>query len=302
MIKNGNSNFFKNPLGVIGIFLVLTEAIASFVITKSNLIEYQNNILIAFIVIFPFIVLIVFYDLVTKHHEKLYSPSDFKDEKNFVSTYNSYTQTSEISESSNIDMEQNARLNTIENEISVSNENFLNLMKYIKQFLDNSNHLSINDSDKDYFREIQTKNMEMTNAYIEPTIYVSNTKESNHLVNMLRNSGYDAHIYYKNFSRTTQPLLISQEAIWLGKNVPVEIAINVIRIAKEHYSHLKYIEVSGNHGEPNYVKYQIFIGGATTTATDRHLKPLKNSDFEQLYKITDLQILHNFINQFKEIS
>ena len=37
-------NFFKNPIGVIGIFLVLTEAIASTVIVKSNLNDFQNTI------------------------------------------------------------------------------------------------------------------------------------------------------------------------------------------------------------------------------------------------------------------
>ena len=80
------SNFFKNPIGVIGIFLVLTEAIASMVIVKSSLKDIQNTILVLFIVLFPCLVLFVFYLLVTKHHEKLYSPSDYKDEKNFVNT------------------------------------------------------------------------------------------------------------------------------------------------------------------------------------------------------------------------
>jgi len=85
-------NFFKNPIGVIGIFLVLTEAIASMVIVKSSLDSVQNTILVLFIVLFPCLVLFVFYLLVTRHHEKLYSPSDYKDEKNFVNTYLSINQ------------------------------------------------------------------------------------------------------------------------------------------------------------------------------------------------------------------
>ena len=86
------NNFLKNPIGVIGIFLVLTEAIASTVIVKSNLNDMQNTILVIFVVAFPCLVLVVLYILVTRHHEKLYSPSDYKDEKNFVNTYNNATQ------------------------------------------------------------------------------------------------------------------------------------------------------------------------------------------------------------------
>ena len=67
------SNFFKNPIGVIGVFLVLVEAIASIVIVQSTLEKSQNTILVWFIVLFPCLVLGVFYLLVTKHHEKLYS-------------------------------------------------------------------------------------------------------------------------------------------------------------------------------------------------------------------------------------
>ena len=77
---------FNNPIGVIGAFLVLTEAIASTVIVNSKLNDIQNTILVIFIVLFPCLVLGIFYLLVTKHHEKLYSPSDYKDERNFVNT------------------------------------------------------------------------------------------------------------------------------------------------------------------------------------------------------------------------
>ena len=96
--KEINSNFLKNPIGVIGFFLVLVEAIASLVVANSNLCAYQNTILVLFIVIFPCIVLRVFYMLVTEHHEKLYSPSDYRNDDNFLQTkykYNSMTQKNE---------------------------------------------------------------------------------------------------------------------------------------------------------------------------------------------------------------
>jgi len=53
--------------------LVLVEAIASIVIVQSRLEKSQNTILVWFIILFPCFGLGVFYLLVTRHHEKLYS-------------------------------------------------------------------------------------------------------------------------------------------------------------------------------------------------------------------------------------
>ena len=74
----------------------MVEGIASFVIVQSMLEKNQNTILVWFIVLFPCLVLVVFYLLVTKHHEKLYSPSDYRDEQNFMKSYNNTTRTDEI--------------------------------------------------------------------------------------------------------------------------------------------------------------------------------------------------------------
>ena len=77
------------------------------------------------------------------------------------------------------------------------------------------------------------------------------------------------------------------------------MAVAVIHIAKEFYPHLKYIELSGiNDNTPSYVKHQIFIGGATSTAKHRKLKPLRPEDFEKLYRITSQQELRLFIRGF----
>lgn len=81
-------SFFNNPLGIIGMFLVLTEGIAAFVITQSQLEFTLNLILVIFIVLFPVLTLCCFVYLVIKHHKKLYGPSDYKDEANFLTTFN----------------------------------------------------------------------------------------------------------------------------------------------------------------------------------------------------------------------
>ncbi|GGH86880.1 hypothetical protein JOD43_003718 [Pullulanibacillus pueri] len=75
----------KNPLGIIALFISLIYAIASLVLTVSTsaLSKNQNWVLVLFIVLFPLIVLSAFIYLVVYHHQKLYGPSDFRDENNF---------------------------------------------------------------------------------------------------------------------------------------------------------------------------------------------------------------------------
>ena len=76
----------RNPLGVIGLFLVLVYGLASLVLgLGSSSFESRERLpLILFLVLFPCVVLFAFYRLVSKHHKKLYAPSDFRDERHFV--------------------------------------------------------------------------------------------------------------------------------------------------------------------------------------------------------------------------
>jgi len=77
----------KNPLGIIALFVSLIYGFACLVLSSSihNLNGAEERLpLIWFIIIFPIFILIMFTYLVMKHHTKLYAPSDYKDEKNFV--------------------------------------------------------------------------------------------------------------------------------------------------------------------------------------------------------------------------
>ncbi|MBA2858287.1 putative transcriptional regulator [Methanococcus maripaludis] len=78
----------KNPLGIIGLFITLVYGLGALVTISPNLEGYQRSWLIIFIIIFPFVILGVFYRLVTKYHDKLYAPSDFQNEEHFVNLVN----------------------------------------------------------------------------------------------------------------------------------------------------------------------------------------------------------------------
>lgn len=75
----------RNPLWIIGLFIVLVYGIAAllFGVSSTNLQPNERLPLIYFLVIFPVIVLIAFYNLVSKHHFKLYAPLDFLDKEGF---------------------------------------------------------------------------------------------------------------------------------------------------------------------------------------------------------------------------
>ncbi len=75
----------RNPLGIIALFIVMVYGFAALTLSFSGEIESSERIiLVLFMVIFPVLVLSVFTWLVVFHSPKLFSPSDFRDEGNYV--------------------------------------------------------------------------------------------------------------------------------------------------------------------------------------------------------------------------
>lgn len=75
----------RNPLGIIALFIVLVYGFASMVTAFAGSFTPPERLpLIYFLIFFPVLVLAVFAWLVSKHPGKLFAPSDFKDEDNYV--------------------------------------------------------------------------------------------------------------------------------------------------------------------------------------------------------------------------
>jgi len=75
----------RNPLGIIALFIVLVYGFASLVAALAGSFTAAERLpLIYFLIVFPVLVLGVFSWLVCKHSGKLFAPSDFKDEENYV--------------------------------------------------------------------------------------------------------------------------------------------------------------------------------------------------------------------------
>lgn len=75
----------RNPLGIIALFIVLIYGFASLVVGLSSALSGGERLpLIWFLVVFPVLVLIVFAWLVSKHHAKLYAPTDYRQDESFI--------------------------------------------------------------------------------------------------------------------------------------------------------------------------------------------------------------------------
>lgn len=75
----------RNPLGIIALFIVLVYGFASLVTAfAASFTATERLPLIYFLILFPVLVLAVFAWLVSRHSGKLFAPSDFKNEDNYV--------------------------------------------------------------------------------------------------------------------------------------------------------------------------------------------------------------------------
>jgi CheY-like chemotaxis protein len=78
--------FTKSPLGIIALFIVLVYGLASIALGVGFAQGAQEYLrpLVYFMTLFPVLVFFGFLWLVSRHHDKIYGPSDFKDESNFL--------------------------------------------------------------------------------------------------------------------------------------------------------------------------------------------------------------------------
>lgn len=87
----------RNPLGIIALFIVLAEVLTVALLAfNSNVGAPERIVLVVFLVAFPVLVLAVFTWLISRHNDKLYAPSDFKDEGNFMKLQHNLTATASL--------------------------------------------------------------------------------------------------------------------------------------------------------------------------------------------------------------
>ena len=137
-------------------------------------------------------------------------------------------------------------------------------------------------------------------SYPKTKILVAAFHNSESFLAELRKNNYQGDIYKGPFSNTTNEPLDKNEGIWLGREVPVDVATGVIRIAKAFYPQLKYIYLTEEVKEPmpEYLYTTIFVGGATEAALRFGCKALTDKDFEELETIRSKEQMHQFVRRF----
>lgn len=84
-----------------------------------------------------------------------------------------------------------------------------------------------------------------------------------------------------------------QACIWVGERIKARDAIRAIKIAVEHWPHLKYVELSNDGSTPpDYVHDQMFIGGSTSTALTRGLRPWTTVELASLQETISQDEFH----------
>jgi CheY-like chemotaxis protein len=75
----------RNPLGIVALFIVMVYGFACLVTAFAGSFTIAERLpLVYFLIAFPILVLGVFTWLVSRHSNKLFAPSDFRDEENYM--------------------------------------------------------------------------------------------------------------------------------------------------------------------------------------------------------------------------
>ena len=79
----------RNPLGIIALFIALIYGFATLLLgaAAGKLSCGERFPLVWFVILFPVLVLVAFYLLVTRHHWKLYAPRDYRTDAEFRDPY-----------------------------------------------------------------------------------------------------------------------------------------------------------------------------------------------------------------------
>ncbi|UJF35509.1 hypothetical protein [Paenibacillus hexagrammi] len=296
-------NFINNPLGIIGLFLVLVDGIAGMVIILSKLNVILNLLLVLFIIGFPLVVLRVFFILVVKYHKNLYAPKDYNDEGNFVRTFDPNTNQVVQSEK---ETEQVESTSNRTEELLVIKETIKNIVSIQEAILHKVNRdENVIEIEKELQKNINMDMEKIINKRKQRfTIEISNLEGSQVLVDALDVLGYESEIYYSVLRENRRVNYFDSKeehsAIWLGNNVPLKDAIEVIKASKLVFPHLRYIHLSNDtKGDPpNFIHKQIYIGGSTSTADNYGLTEMSDEDFLKLYECKRKTDFHSFIKSF----
>lgn len=267
----------KNPLTIIAIFAGIAEVSGTIVLPF--IASENQELFIYFLILFPSILVILFFITLNFNNKVLYAPSDYADESNYIKI-NRYDKI----EQKNI-------------EVKVSKENLetIQLQQKIEIFDTQISQLRNEIRNLNIKSEAIQKDFESEKTVQENKVQVTNFINAGSFISYMSKNRIDVDIYLS--PRTEYESNFSaHEAIWLGQNVSLEFAQSVLRHSKAFYPHLKYVLLDKDVDAED----DIYIGGATEAARRMKLIPLQESDFRKIQTFEEIEKLHEFLNDFRK--
>ncbi|WKB82932.1 hypothetical protein QYR09_07800 [Cellulophaga lytica] len=274
----------KNPLTIIAIFAGIAEVSGTLVLP---FIADENQLLfIYFLIVFPSVLIVVFFLTLNFNNKALYAPSDFQNEENYIKIFK-YDESKKTKVEINVPQKQM---------LEILNENISEFKK--------SNDIKLQKLEQDITKlktaredNIADENFDEFDFIVENQISLLNLPNAKVLARIFSKKGYN--VEYNEKERLFDDLK-NHKSIWLGSEVSFDNAKEILLIAKEFYPHLKYISVSDNTQDvPEYVLYEVFIGGSTQTALEEGIKPLGDDDWKKIAESKSKDELYQIIGYKK---
>lgn len=129
------------------------------------------------------------------------------------------------------------------------------------------------------------------------TVEIADVGKSADLAALLKGQGYQAVVPARNMWVVDQQ---SNCAVWIGKNVPLDMLRSVLPEAMRFNPYLKYFYVVGDRGEkpPRGVDDTIHVGGSIEAALVKKLNVIEQGEFlAALGKVASLEELHDYLHE-----
>lgn len=272
----------KNPLTIIAIFAGIAEVSGTVVLPFIS--EANQFLFIYFLIAFPSVLILLFFVTLNFNNKVLYAPSDYKDEDNYISV-NRY----DFSQQKNVEIKLTKDDSTnqlLERLIQME----FNMTQIESLLIKNSTERNITIEDATADNHLETTGYKFL---------VSNFRNVSKFLAKMSSVGVNFEVY--NTQDPNEPRESNYQdhrAIWLGTDIPLELAQLVIKESKRIYPHLKYIKIS-DPGDRDF--NQIYIGGSTDSAVSIFNRtPMTEAEFEKLSSYTDKNELHRYIEKFSK--
>jgi len=115
-------------------------------------------------------------------------------------------------------------------------------------------------------------------------ISISRLPRSEQLVAVLTEQGYSASIYDEpGVAKGTIDRPEDDEAVWIGRDVPYQVAIDTLRTAIQYMPLLQYFYINGDRDRNlEATSKEIYFGGLTATAREWGTRPFTRQEISEL--------------------